>query len=191
MNFDWSGEARTRIDAARRFAEQTLRGRKPSGGLDSDAWAALGKQGALGLPLPEEWGGAAQDALATVAVFEALGRGGADRGLLFAAGAHLFGCALPILRHGSELQRARFGEELAAGRCIAALAITEAESGSAVSGIHTVLERDAGLRANGSKTLVSNAPDADLFLVLASEYYDPDDYIRGYASYLEELSRSR
>jgi clorobiocin biosynthesis protein CloN3 len=99
-----------------------------------------------------------------------MGRAGADRGLLFSIGAHLLGCAIPIARCGNPEQHERWGTGLAGGNSVAALAITEPTGGSSASRMATVAERTAeGYVVRGVKTLVTNGPVADLFLLVASE----------------------
>jgi alkylation response protein AidB-like acyl-CoA dehydrogenase len=101
-------------------------------------------------------------------VLEALGRGGADRGLLFALGAHLFGCHLPLRLHAAVHQR-DLAEGLAGGGLIGALAVTEPQGGSSPGQMQTRADPvDGGYRLTGHKTLITNAPDADLFLILAA-----------------------
>jgi L-prolyl-PCP dehydrogenase len=170
MDLAWSDEVKRQIDDTGRFAEATLAARRAPPGFDRVAWEACGRQGLLALPLPQAWGGRNSDVLAAVAVFEALGRGGADRGLLFAMGAHLFGCAMAIARFGSAEQQARWGKGLADGSAVAALAATEPEGGSSASHKGTVAQAIEGQYVlRGTKTLVTNGPAAELFLVIASE----------------------
>lgn len=101
--------------------------------------------------------------------YEALGRAGAARGALFSAGAHLFGATKAIERFGSESQKAEWLAPLAAGRKVGALALTEPSGGSSFETLETTLEEEAEgkLHLTGSKTYVTNATSADVFLVLA------------------------
>lgn len=170
MTEPWSDSQRSLMEAARRFAEQSLAPRPPSADFDRWAWDACAREGVLGTSLPSEWGGGAHGALTTVGLFEALGRGGADRGLLFAMSAHLFGVAMAVSRFGSEPQKKYWGGRLAGGGAVGALAITEESGGSSLSGMATVAEEGgAGYRICGAKTLVTNGPVADLFLLIAAE----------------------
>ncbi len=74
----------------------------------------------------------------------------------------------PIVRGGSAALRASVLPEVAAGRRIAALALTEPGAGSSLSEISTIAEPDgAGFLLSGHKTFISNAPIADFFTVLA------------------------
>jgi alkylation response protein AidB-like acyl-CoA dehydrogenase len=170
MHFEWTPQVEQLIDGARQFAERKLTLSRPAAGFDRATWNECGAEGVIGGPLPEAWGGHAYDALTTAAVFNALGVGGADRGLLFALGAHLFGCSMAIARYGSVEQHERWGTGLADGTVVAALAATEPSGGSSASRMTTIARRiDDGYIISGAKTLVTNGPVADLFLLIASE----------------------
>ena len=170
MTEPWSDSQKSLLEAARRFAELSLRPRPASADFDRWAWDACAREGILGASLPSDWGGGAHDALTTVGLFEALGRGGAERGLLFAMSAHLFGVAVAVSRFGSEAQKDFWGGRLARGGAVGALAITEESGGSNLSDMTTIAEDgEAGVRIRGAKTLVTNGPVADLFLLIASE----------------------
>jgi alkylation response protein AidB-like acyl-CoA dehydrogenase len=153
--------------ASRRFAAERLAGTAPPG-LDGERFRRLAAHGAFDAidPLAGNRG-----ARRTTALFAALGEGGAPRGLLFAAGAHLFGCLAPLARHGTPSQRAAFLPGLRNGTLLGALAVTEPEGGSSFDTLTTSLADDGALlRLSGRKTLVTNAPDAGLFLVLARQF---------------------
>jgi L-prolyl-PCP dehydrogenase len=176
MDFGWSSEVAERIEAARHFAEAKLSAR-PADGFDHAGWRAVAEFGLIDFPLPESWGGRNGGALVTAALLEALGRGGADRGLLFAIGAHLFGCAMPLATYGSPAQAERWKNALGSGSAIGALAITEATGGSSFDRMATQARaQSGGYVLSGEKTLISNAPVAGFLLVLARESSRPGPF---------------
>jgi acyl-CoA dehydrogenase len=74
----------------------------------------------------------------------------------------------PILQSGSPSVVERFVRPIASGDAVAALALTEPEHGSDAGAIELGAERDGGgYRLTGSKTWISNAPDADVYTVFA------------------------
>src|SRR6266852_3930567 len=155
MDFGWPSDIAERIEAARQFAEAKLAAHAADG-FDHAGWRAVADFGLIDFALPQAWGGRTGGALVTAALLEALGRGGADRGLLFAIGAHLFGCAMPLATYGSPAQAERWKHALGNGTAIGALAITEVTGGSSLDGIATeARERSGGYVLNGEKTLTA------------------------------------
>src|SRR5205823_13777813 len=74
----------------------------------------------------------------------------------------------PILQSGSDELIARWVPPIARGEAVTAFAVSEPEAGSDVAGIETNAERDgAGYRLTGEKTWISNAPDADAYVLFA------------------------
>jgi acyl-CoA dehydrogenase len=81
----------------------------------------------------------------------------------------------PILSSGSDAQKERWLGPIARGQVMTAFAMTEPEAGSDVSAIATTARRDGpGYVLDGTKTLISNAGIADLYVVFAST-----DRVRG------------
>jgi acyl-CoA dehydrogenase len=75
----------------------------------------------------------------------------------------------PILLSGSPAQKDRWLGPIGQGKVMTAFAMTEAEAGSDVAAIATIASREgSGYVINGSKTLISNAGIADLYIVFAS-----------------------
>ena len=84
----------------------------------------------------------------------------------------------PIHAFGSEAQRERYLPRLASGELIGCFGLTEPDAGSDPAGMKTrALKVDGGYQLNGSKTWISNAPVADVFLVWAK---DDEGVIRGF-----------
>jgi alkylation response protein AidB-like acyl-CoA dehydrogenase len=94
----------------------------------SELYPKLGALGLMGVCVPEEYGGAGADFVSYILVLEELSR--ADAGVGVTVAVHTSAVALPILRFGTDEQRARFVPPLARGESIGAFALTEPESGS-------------------------------------------------------------
>ena len=173
MTFRLPPDIQDRAVIAERWAESVLADRQRTGGCDITVWRELSGSGLFGIALPASAGGEGQGALAVTAVLEAIGRGGADRGLLMACGAHLFGCTVPVAAHATPGQAARFLSALRSGEVIGALAATEPDGGSAFERMATTaVATPDGIVLRGRKTLVCNARHAALFLVLARQFPD-------------------
>jgi alkylation response protein AidB-like acyl-CoA dehydrogenase len=90
-------------------------------------------------------------------------------GLVFAAMAHLFACAMPIAEHGGEEMRRVTLPRLSSGEWVGANAITEEGAGSDVTRLAARAERDGDAYViTAEKSFVSNGPAADLFVVYAT-----------------------
>jgi acyl-CoA dehydrogenase len=91
----------------------------------------------------------------------------------------------PIHAFGSAEQRARLVPAAAAGRAIAAFALTEPEAGTDVASMQTVAVKDgdgARWRLSGTKTFISNAPIADQMVVFANA--DPPARRKGITAFV-------
>lgn len=131
-------------------------------------WDKCGEMGIQGLPVPADLGGMGLDPLSSAVALEAMGYGCPDGGLLMSLSAHLLANVVPIWKHGSPAQHDRFLGDLCAGRTICAVGMTEPSAGSDPYSMATRAVPDGdGWVITGRKTLISNAPVADLALVYA------------------------
>jgi alkylation response protein AidB-like acyl-CoA dehydrogenase len=172
MDFTLSPEQQSLHDEIVHFARTVLndgaRQRDQAAQFDRTLWRRCGELKLPGLAAPVEFGGRGLDPLSCAMALEALGYGCVDGGLTFALGAHLLAGVVPIWKHGSDQQRRHLLPKLCDGTWIAANAMTEPGAGSDVFSITTRAERDGdGFRLSGCKTLITNAPLADLALVFA------------------------
>jgi hypothetical protein len=146
-------------------AHDRLRGCQDAGA----DWKTLADAQVMALPIPAEYGGLGHSPLTCAFALEGLGYGCRDIGLLVRAGAHMWAVEIPVLRYGTEWQRRAYLPGLAEGRLIGAHAITEAESGSDALAMSAVARREGGgYVLNGRKRFVTNAPDAEVFVVYAT-----------------------
>ncbi len=128
----------------------------------------LGKMGYLGITIPEEYGGAGLDLVSQGIIQEEIGYVSASLALSY--GAHSNLCLDSVYRNGSQHIRDSYVRKLVSGEWIGSLCLTEPGSGSDALSMSTRAERvDGGYVINGSKTLITNAPYANLFLVYARD----------------------
>jgi butyryl-CoA dehydrogenase len=137
------------------------------------SWDAMGEMGLLGLPYPEEYGGSGASAVMTCLAGEGLGRAGVDAGTTLSWGAHTILCGVPIWKMGTEAQKKRYLPKMASGEWIGGFCLTEPGSGSDAASMATRAVRDGDSWVlNGSKTWITNGPNAHQFIVTAVT--DPD-----------------
>lgn len=154
-----------------------------AGAFPREAWKACAEFGVQGLPIAEEFGGRGASPMTTIAVMEGLGYACRDRGLLFSINAQLWSVTLPIALFGTPEQKKRYLPGLCDGSLIGANAASEPEAGSDIFSMRTRALHDGGAYVlNGTKTFVSNAPVADLFLAYAT--LDPAKGVLGICSFI-------
>lgn len=159
---------RTIVKFAREKLNDGMINRDREQAFSRERWQACGALGLPGLPVPEALGGAGLDPLSTAIALDALGYGCTDNGLVFSISAHLMSCVVPLWKFGSEAQQARYLPGLCDGTHIGVHAMTEPGSGSDSFSMQTRAVRDGdGWRINGTKTFISNGPEADVIIVFA------------------------
>jgi alkylation response protein AidB-like acyl-CoA dehydrogenase len=162
-----------RVNAVLHFARTRLsvdaRKREAESRFDRALWDEAAAFGLTGLPIPEKWGGSGLDAVDTMLVVEALGKGCEDGGLVFSLCAHMFASAVPIWRSGSPEHHERYLRDIAAGKLICSNGTSEPDAGSDVYAMKTSARRDGkDYVIDGTKCFITNAPIADIFLIYAT-----------------------
>jgi short-chain 2-methylacyl-CoA dehydrogenase len=118
--------------------------------------AELGELGLMGLPIPEEYGGAGGDTVAYALAIEELTR--IDSSVAITVAAHTSLGTMPIYLFGTEEQKQRWLPELASGAKLAAFGLTEPGAGSDAGNTRTTAElRDGNWIVNGAKMFITNA----------------------------------
>jgi alkylation response protein AidB-like acyl-CoA dehydrogenase len=152
--------------------------------IDRAAWLEAGKQGFLGLDVPEEYGGSSVGDYRFNAVFaEEVSKVSASLSSCF--GIH-FDCAAPYLVDlGTEEQKQRWLPKFCSGEYVAAIGMTEPSGGSDLAALKTTAKRtDGGWVMNGSKTFITNGDMADLVIVAART--DPSKGAKGITLFVVE-----
>jgi alkylation response protein AidB-like acyl-CoA dehydrogenase len=130
----------------------------------------IGELGWLGIPIPEDEGGAGLDTLAYAVAIEEIGRVWGSLGLIVAAHTSL-GCG-PLHLAGSAEQKARFLVPMAGGRVIGAYGLTEPGAGSDSGGTRTTARFEDGPDGgswviDGGKRFITNAGQAGTYIITA------------------------
>jgi isovaleryl-CoA dehydrogenase len=132
----------------------------------NDLWRKMGRQGLLGITVPEEYGGAGETYLEHVVAMEEISRASASVGLAYAAHSNL--CVNQISRNASDEQKRRYLPKLVSGEHVGALAMSEAGAGSDVVGMQMRADHKGDRYIlNGSKMWITNGVSADTVFVYA------------------------
>ncbi|HLK41854.1 MAG TPA: acyl-CoA dehydrogenase family protein [Thermoleophilia bacterium] len=130
--------------------------------------------GLLGVPIPAEWDGTGSDTLAYAIAIEELAR--IDQSFAITVAAHTSLGTMPILRFGSDEQRARWLPDLASGRRLGAFGLTEPEAGSDAGATRTTAREDGGgFVVDGTKMFITNAGTEISGLVTITALTGPDE----------------
>jgi alkylation response protein AidB-like acyl-CoA dehydrogenase len=136
-----------------------------------DVVEVLAQHDILALPYPEEHGGLDADLLTICLAIEQISRVCATSGLILAV--QELG-SLPLLLAGSDEQKRRWFPDLAAGRSLAAFALTEAQAGSDAASARTRATRDGEeWRIDGAKRFISQGNVAKVVTVFAVTNPEP------------------
>lgn len=173
MDFSFTPEQRqlrqSTVDFARGALNDDLAKRDQTREFSKDLWKRCADFGIQGLPIPSEWGGRGLDMVSVFHALEGLGYGCRDNGLVFSMHAHLWGVSMPLSLLGTPAQKKKYLRKLCDGTMIGSIAMAEPESGSDAFTLKTrAVKKEAGYVLNGSKTLITNAPVADLYVVFAA-----------------------
>ncbi len=178
--FDWADpfaldsqltdEERMVRDAANAFAQGELQPRVIAAFRDEvdapELFPLMGAAGLLGATVPETYGGAGASYVAYGLIAREIER--VDSGYRSMASVQSSLVMFPIHAYGSEEQRRKYLPGLAAGTLIGCFGLTEPDAGSDPGGMRTTARKvDGGYVLNGTKTWISNAPFADVFVVWA------------------------
>ncbi|MER2106469.1 MAG: acyl-CoA dehydrogenase family protein [Solibacillus sp.] len=131
-----------------------------------EVFEKLAKMGIMGLPFPEQYGGAGADTISFAIVTEELSRVCASTGITYSAHISLGGA--PIHMFGTEEQKEKYLVPICVGQSFGAFGLTEPNAGSDAGGTETTaMEREGRFVINGSKVFITNASYAK-FLALTA-----------------------
>ena len=140
------------VDENERFPEET--------------WRKLAEMGMMGVPYPEEYGGAGLSYVSYISVAEELAKYCATTSVMVSA--HTSLCTWPIYAFGTEEQKQKYLPDLCSGEKLGAFGLTEPGAGTDAAMQKTTAE-DKGDHwvLNGTKIFITNAGFADTFVVFA------------------------
>jgi butyryl-CoA dehydrogenase len=143
----------------------------------------LATKGLMGIPFPAQVGGAGANYMSTAIAVEELSYSCATTG--FVVSVHTLAAANPIHLFGTDEQKRKYLTPLASGQKIGAIGYTEPGAGSDAVAIKTKADLCGSKYViNGTKTFVTNAREADIYLVFAT--VDPEKKHKGIQAFIVE-----
>ena len=143
-----------------------------------EIFTEMGAQGLLGVTIKPEYGGAGASYVSYGLVAREVEA--VDSGYRSMMSVQSSLVMHPINTFGSEEQKQKYLPKLSSGEFIGCFGLTEPDAGSDPAGMRTNAKKvDGGFMLNGSKTWISNAPIADVFVVWAKSA-EHDNKIKGF-----------
>jgi len=167
MNFQITDDQRNMIHAVRELAQKEFKGRAlqyMDGTFPWENMRQLADLGVLGMTVPEEYGGLGLPVLDTALILEEIAK------VCYVTAMAVLGEAgvqtRVIAAYAPESMKERILPKVCTGECILAICMTEPHAGTDVANYKTnTVEKDGRLVLNGTKTLISRAPEAGVFVV--------------------------
>jgi butyryl-CoA dehydrogenase len=146
----------------------------------------MGELGLMGIAVPERWGGAGADTVSYVLALEEISKACASHAVVMSVNNSLYGD--PVLKFGTDEQRARFLKPVASGHAIGCFALTEPQAGSDASNQATTARRDGDdYVVTGRKLFITSGREASFALVFAQT--DRARAHRGISAFVIEKGR--
>ena len=141
----------------------------------------MGELGLLGVPWPEELGGAGLDLTSYMIVIHELAKVDASHGLTVSA--HTTLGTSPIMHFGTDAQKKKYVPPLASGRVMGGFGLTEESAGSDAGGTRTTAVRRGNCYIlNGSKRFITHGGVGEIFVVTAVT--EPGQGTKGISSFI-------
>ncbi|GAK11259.1 acyl-CoA dehydrogenase family protein [Geomicrobium sp. JCM 19039] len=170
MNFELTKEQRMVRDMVKDFAASEIAPKAidvdRTGRFPEETFKKMGDLGLLGLPIPEQYGGAGADTVSYAIAVEEVGNACGGTGLSYAASVSLG--ASPLLNFGNEQQKQDFLVPICTGESLGSFGLTEPNAGSDAGGTKTTAVLDGEEYViNGEKCWITNAAYAKAVIITA------------------------
>lgn len=145
--------------------------------------AKLGELGVMGMPFPQEYGGAGTDYLTYIMAVEEISKVDASHGVIVQT--HNALCCWPIFTYGTEEQKRKYLPDLLSGKKLGAFGLTEPNAGTDAA-MQQTTAKDMGDHwlLNGSKIFISGGGIADVYVIMAMT--DKSKGNKGISSFIVE-----
>jgi hypothetical protein len=190
MDFEFTEDQQMIQQAARDFAVREIAPiaaeHDASGKFPEATMRKAGELGFMGIEVPEEYGGAALDAIGFVLMMEEIAAADAAHSTVVSVNNSLY--CNGILQYGTEEQKQRYVTPIATGQAIAAYGLTEPQSGSDAADMRTRAVRQGDEYViNGKKSWITSGPVAKYVLLFAAT--NPEAGARGITAFLIDAEK--
>ena len=186
MDFGFPEEQQELYDAIQEFCDDVLapdaEATDAAGEFPWNKVKATAEMDLFGIPVPEQYGGMGMQWIDWAVTGEVLAHACTTTGAVFAA--HML-CLYPILAFGTDEQKEKYLPDLATGKKIGAMGLTEPDVGSDAGSVKTKakLVGDKYL-LNGTKIFITNGGAAETYVVIANA--NPEKGMRGLTAFILE-----
>jgi alkylation response protein AidB-like acyl-CoA dehydrogenase len=192
MDFTPTAEQRQIREMVEQFADEEIQPRAAeideTDEFPRDLVDRMAELGLMGMPIPEEYGGAGLDYHAYAMALEEISRASGGLGTVVAA--HVSLACNMIYEYGDEAQKEEYLVPLASGREVGAFALSEPGAGSDVPAMETTAERNGDeYVVDGGKLWISNGSVADTVVLFAKT--DPEAGAKGISSFVVRPEEDR
>jgi acyl-CoA dehydrogenase len=143
----------------------------------------MGELGLMGIPVPEQYGGAQMDFTSYIIAINELSKVSATIGVILSV--HTSVGTNPILYFGTEEQKQKYVPKLASGEYLGAFCLTEPSAGSDAASLKSRVVRSGDHYViNGSKVFITNGGEADVYIVFAKT--QPELGSKGVSAFIVE-----
>ncbi len=187
MNLELTEEQRMIRETVREFAQAEVAPRArdvdETSRFPRENFERMAELGLMGLPIPEQYGGAGADTVSYALAVEEISAACGSTGLTYAA--HVSLVCSPLYYFGTEAQKQEYLVPLAQGAHFGAFALTEPQSGSDAAGLRTTAVREGDdWVINGQKMWITSGAIADTLIVAAVT--DPERGAHGVSNMIVE-----
>lgn len=186
MEFHFTEEQEMMRKMVRDFAEKEITPYIESmerGEFPKKILSKLGELGLMGIPIPEQYGGAGMDFMSYIIAINEISKVSPTLGVILSV--HTSVGTNPIVYFGTEEQKQKYVPKLAAGEYLGAFCLTEPSSGSDAAALKSKAVKEGDMyRLNGSKAFITNGAEADVYIVFAST--DPTKSSKGISTFIVE-----
>jgi len=186
MDFGFPEEQQELYDAVQEFCDDVLApDAEATDAAGEFPWAKvklMSEMDLFGIPVPEQYGGMGMQWMDWAVTGEMVARACTTSGAVFAA--HML-CMYPIMSFGTDAQKEQYLTDLASGKKIGAMGLTEPDVGSDAGSVKTraKLVGDKYL-LNGTKIFITNGGVAETYVVIANA--NPERGMRGLTAFIVE-----